>query len=216
MMGYAAANEFAGTISLYRPLEAIKVKLVRKGSGRPSPDSSINVSELEAQSTNLVYQGNTSSTVGHQGEVAGQTPTPYMELGFTGRSTALKGFKLSLSVQNSSTEYIQYRGHFAKTGWTGWTNGNTSVTSSNNDLQAVSIRLTGSFANYFDIYYSAHVSHIGWMGWAKNGANAGTQGYGADYPMEALRVILVKKGVTLEQAGDLEDLVDDSRPFLQK
>ena len=147
---------------------------------------------------------------------AGETPTTFIELGFTGRSTALKGLRLSLTKPDVTTEYIQYRGHFAKTGWTGWTNGNTSVTSSNNDLQAVSIRLTGEFANYFDIYYSAHVSHIGWMGWAKNGANAGTQGYGSDYPMESLRICLVRKGVTLEQAGDLETLVNESSPFLQK
>lgn len=51
------------------------------------------------------------------------------------------------------------------------------------------------------------------MAWAKNGENAGTQGYGSDYPMEALRVIIVKKGVQLPNIGITNEYPS---AFLQK
>ena len=217
MMGYAAANESSGSRNWYKPIEGIKVKLVRKGQGRPASDSEINIHEFEVSNINTVYQGSTSYALNNKYSGACITPPQYIELGETGKSSPLKGLMLSLTSADVSGEFLQYRGHFAKTGWTSWTTGGTKLTSSENDLQAVSIRLTGELANYFDIYYSAHVSHIGWMGWAKNGENAGTQGYGSDYPMECLRILLVGKGVTLEEAGgDLESLCDESSPFLQK
>ena len=54
------------------------------------------------------------------------------------------------------------------------------------------IRLTGNMAAKYDIYYRVHAERIGWMNWAKNGAEAGTQGFG--YEVEAYQVQLVPKG----------------------
>ena len=42
------------------------------------------------------------------------------------------------------------------------------------------------------MYYRVHAQNFGWLGWAKNGESAGTAGYA--YRLEALQVMLVKKG----------------------
>ncbi|MDQ9776242.1 hypothetical protein RF263_15820, partial [Acinetobacter baumannii] len=52
--------------------------------------------------------------------------------------------------------------------------------------------LTGAAAGKFDIYYRVHVANIGWLGWAKNGASAGSSGFG--YGAQAIEVVIVDKG----------------------
>jgi uncharacterized protein YjdB len=47
-------------------------------------------------------------------------------------------------------------------------------------------------ADQFDIYYRVHAQNVGWMGWAKNGAQAGTAGYG--YRLEGIEIQIVEKG----------------------
>ena len=54
------------------------------------------------------------------------------------------------------------------------------------------IELTGKVAEQYDIYYRVHAQNFGWMGWAKNGEQAGTQGY--SYRLEAIEIRVVKKG----------------------
>ena len=213
LLGWASAGQEAGTHNYNKSTEAIRVKLVRKGNSAPTKVGNVPYSSFFAASnTNHVLQGSNATPTGNT--LSDDFRSQYCEYGFTGKSQPLKGLVLSLRHNNSGeSEFIQYRGHFAKTGWTNYVSGSTVLSSSNNDLQAVSIRLTGEDANYYDVYYSAHVSHIGWMAWAKNGENAGTQGYGSDYPMEALRVIIVKKGVQLPNIGITNEYPS---AFLQK
>ena len=59
-------------------------------------------------------------------------------------------------------------------------------------LEAIQIRLTGSLADQYDIYYRAHVESYGWLNWTANGEKSGSLGYGKR--MEALEIRLVKKG----------------------
>ncbi|MBS5059319.1 MAG: Ig domain-containing protein, partial [Collinsella sp.] len=59
-------------------------------------------------------------------------------------------------------------------------------------VEAVRLRLTGSLAKDYDVYYRVHASNIGWMAWAKDGEEAGTTGFGRS--VEAVQIRLVKKG----------------------
>jgi uncharacterized protein YjdB len=61
-------------------------------------------------------------------------------------------------------------------------------------LEAIQIRLTGTAASQYDIYYRVHAQNFGWMGWAKNGQSAGTAGY--SYRLEAIQIVLVPKGTS--------------------
>jgi uncharacterized protein YjdB len=54
------------------------------------------------------------------------------------------------------------------------------------------LKLTGSMAKKYDVYYRVQAQKFGWMGWAKNGASAGTAGFG--YRLEAVQIKLVPKG----------------------
>ncbi len=52
--------------------------------------------------------------------------------------------------------------------------------------------MTGTISKDYDIYYRVHAQDFGWLGWAKNGENAGSQGYAKH--VEAIQIQLVKKG----------------------
>ena len=214
LLGWAAENQEAGTSNYYKPTEAIRVTLVREGNPKPTQVGKIPYSYLYATDPSRVAQGNSVNTVINTYRDSRDYAYKYIELGATGKSSLLYGLKLSLKITDDTSEHIQYRAHFSHTGWTDWSNGGILLNSQYR-MQAVSIRLTSDLAQYFDIYYAAHVSHIGWMNWAKNGENAGTTGYGNDYPMESLRILLVKKGLTIEQL-DLDDVYSNSNAFLQK
>ncbi len=55
-------------------------------------------------------------------------------------------------------------------------------------------------AELYDVFYQCHVQNLGWMGWAKNGDPAGTVGYA--YRVEAIKIMLVKKGETAPGSAD--------------
>ena len=59
-------------------------------------------------------------------------------------------------------------------------------------IQALELRLNGSLANQYDIYYRVHSAGYGWLGWAKNGDSAGTTGL--NIQIEAVQIKLVAKG----------------------
>ena len=75
-----------------------------------------------------------------------------MELGVTGKSQPLYGLKLSMRIPNDVQEHIQYRGLFTTAGWSSWTTGGNKLQKMYRML-AVNIQLTGTVANYYDVYY---------------------------------------------------------------
>lgn len=61
-------------------------------------------------------------------------------------------------------------------------------------------------AEYYDIYYRVHTQNYGWLDWAKNGAVAGTEGYG--YRIEAVQIKILSKGKAAPG--------NTTRPFVKK
>ena len=59
-------------------------------------------------------------------------------------------------------------------------------------LEAIQIKLTGTLAEKYDVYYRVHCQTYGWMGWAKNGDPAGTTGHAKR--LEAIQIVLRAKG----------------------
>ena len=72
-------------------------------------------------------------------------------------------------------------------------------------LEAIQIKLTGTMAQKYDVYYRVHCQEFGWMGWTKNGEDAGSTGYG--YRLEAIEIKLVQKNSKAPGNTD--------RPFVQ-
>lgn len=113
--------------------------------------------------------------------------------GTEGQEKRLEKVKIHLEDYGKQVAGIEYRSHVQSIGWeTTWKKDGQESGIEEKRLEAIQIRLTGSMEKYYDVYYRVHVQDFGWLGWAKNGASAGTSGFGKF--VQAYQVKLVKKG----------------------
>ena len=111
--------------------------------------------------------------------------------GTVGKAKSIEALKITL-VNQVKTGSVQVRAHVSNVGWQDWTSGTAGTTGRGLPIEAVQVRLTGEMAESYDVYYRVHAANIGWMGWARDGEEAGTQGYACG--VEAVQVLLVEKG----------------------
>lgn len=179
-MAWAKDGEEAGTTGMSCSLEAVQIKLIKKGASHPDTSG---YSHLEIPSVTYSSQvkGAWQNSVS-AGEVSGTT----------GQGISITGF--SVKTTSSVAGGIKYQLHLSNVGWTsGKTNGEQlSSTAETNSVEAIKISLSGDLATYFDVWYRVHVDNVGWLGWTKNGAVAGSTGYGMH--VQAVQVRLTRKG----------------------
>ena len=179
-MAWAKDGEEAGTTGMSCSLEAVQIKLIKKGASHPDTSG---YSHLEIPSVTYSSQvkGAWQNSVS-AGEVSGTT----------GQGIPITGF--SAKTTSSVAGGINYQLHFSNVGWTsGKSNGvQLSSTAESNSVEAIKISLSGDLATYFDVWYRVHVDNVGWLGWTKNGSVAGSTGYGAH--VQAIQVRLTRKG----------------------
>ncbi len=191
-MAWAKDGEEAGTTGYGRSVEAVQVRLVRKGDAAPSSDGANVDYAFKKKPMSLTYRAHVSN-VGWQGAVSDGATA-----GTTGRGLALEDLKLSLdSSDYSDGSAVQIDAHVSGIGWQGWDTPSASeggTTGQGRAVEAVRLRLTGSLANDYDVYYRVHASNIGWMAWAKDGEEAGTTGMSCS--LEAVQIKLIKKGAS--------------------
>ncbi len=179
-MAWAKDGEEAGTTGMSCSLEAIQIKLIKKGASHPDTSG---YSHLELP------------TVTYSSQVKGawQNSVPAGEVsGTTGQGIPITGF--SAKTTSSVAGGINYQLHLSNVGWTsGKSNGvQLSSTAESNSVEAIKNSLSGDLATYFDVWYRVHVDNVGWLGWTKNGSVAGSTGYGAH--VQAIQVRLTRKG----------------------
>ena len=179
-MGWAKDGEDAGTTGMACPVEAVQVKLVRKGAAAPG---STQMASLSLPKISFA----TFSGSDWQGSV-GQNAIS----GTIGQSTPIHGLKAQVDSDISGS--IEYRVHLSNIGWTDFVSDNalSGLENSSESIQAVQIRLTGDLAKYFDITYRVHVDNIGWLGWTKNGMSAGTTSCSLN--VQAIQIAIRRKG----------------------
>ncbi len=177
-LGWAKNGEVAGSVGQGLRVEAIEVRLLIKGSILPGQTAGHQYTP-PAQISTQAHVAN----IGWQGFTTGVAGT-------TGRSLAIEA--LNFSVANNPGGSVQCAAHVANIGWQGYTSGTAGTTGRGLQMEAVKIKLTGALAEQYDVYYRVHSADFGWLGWAKNGEEAGTQGYGKR--AEAIEVRLVAKG----------------------
>lgn len=134
--------------------------------------------------------------------------------GTSGKGFRLEGIEVKLDTQGYDLG-INYQTHIQNIGWEadterGWkSNGAMSGTEGlSYRLEAIQIKLTGSDASKFDVYYQVHAQNMGWLGWAKNGGSAGTAGYG--YRLEGIKIVVVPTG-----SGMPGGVVDKAESFYE-
>jgi|GEM_PF-2529927 len=120
--------------------------------------------------------------------------------GSTGQSKRLEGIKIVLNDQNGNS-MITYRAHVQGPGWQDWKKSGelAGTEKASKRMEGIMIKLTGEYAEKYDVYYRAHVAHFGWLGWAKNGELAGSECI--SLAMEAIQIKLVKKGESFNAGG---------------
>ena len=191
-MAWAKDGEEAGTTGFGRSVEAVQIRLVKKGDAAPSSDGANVDYAFKKKPMSLTYRAHVSN-VGWQGAVSDGATA-----GTTGRGLALEDLKLSLdSSDYSDGSSVQIDAHVSGIGWQGWDTPSASeggTTGQGRAVEAVRLRLTGSLAKDFDVYYRVHASNIGWMAWAKDGEEAGTTGMSCS--LEAIQIKLIKKGAS--------------------
>ena len=191
-MAWAKDGEEAGTTGFGRSVEAVQVRLVKKGDAAPSSDGANVDYAFKKKPMSLAYRAHVSN-VGWQGAVADGATA-----GTTGRGLALEDLKVSIdSSDYSDGSAVQIDAHVSGIGWQGWDTPSASeggTTGQGRAVEAVRLRLTGSLAKDYDVYYRVHASNVGWMAWAKDGEEAGTTGM--TYSLEAVQIKLIKKGAS--------------------
>ena len=191
-MAWAKDGEEAGTTGFGRSVEAVQIRLVKKGGAAPSSDGANVDYAFKKKPMSLTYRAHVSN-VGWQGAVSDGATA-----GTTGRGLALEDLKLSIdSSDYSDGSAVQVDAHVSGIGWQGWDTPSASeggTTGQGRAVEAVRLRLTGSLAKDYDVYYRVHASNIGWMAWAKDGEEAGTTGMSCS--LEAVQIKLIKKGAS--------------------
>ena len=179
-MAWAKDGEEAGTTGMSCSLEAVQIKLIKKGASHPDTSG---YSHLEIP------------TVTYSSQVKGawQNSVSAGEMsGTTGQGIPITGF--SAKTCSSVAGGINYQLHLSNVGWTsGKSNGDQlSSATESNSVEAIKVTLSGDLATYFDVWYRVHVDNVGWLGWTRNGAVAGSTGYGTH--VQAVQVRLTRKG----------------------
>ena len=179
-MGWAKDGEDAGTTGMSCPIEAVQVRLVRKGDAAPGSTQtpSLTLPKISYAS----FSGSDWQNYVGQNAVSGTI----------GRSTPIHGLKALVNSDISGS--IEYRVHLSNIGWTDFVSDNSlsGLENSTESIQAVQIRLTGDLAKYFDITYRVHVDSVGWLGWTKNGMSAGTTSCSLN--VQAIQIAIRRKG----------------------
>lgn len=179
-MAWAKDGEEAGTTGMACSLEAVQIKLIKKGASHPDTSGYSHL-EIPTVTYSSQVKGAWQNTVS-AGEVSGTT----------GQGIPITGF--SAKTTSSVAGGINYQLHFSNVGWTSGNSngGQLSSTAKSNSVEAIKICLSGDLASYFDVWYRVHVDNVGWLGWAKDGAVAGGTGYGVH--VQAVQVRLTRKG----------------------
>ncbi len=99
-------------------------------------------------------------------------------------STSGQGFLALCIYRIGLPGDVLYRTYSSAGGWTAWamngehTSWNVSYPSESPRIEAIQIRVTGVFSQYYDIYYATVLSDGTLCGWARNGESSGTMGLG--------------------------------------
>ena len=179
-MAWAKDGEEAGTTGMSCSLEAVQIKLIKKGASHPDTTGYSHL-ELPTVTYSSQAKGAWQNSVS-AGEVSGTT----------GEGISITGF--SAKITSFVAGGINYQLHLSNAGWTsGKSNGDQlSSATESNPVEAIKVSLSGDLATYFDVWYRVHVENVGWLGWTKNGAVAGSTGYGAH--VQAVQVRITRKG----------------------
>ena len=118
-----------------------------------------------------------------------------LKIGEADGKRGIQTLNVSLKMLDTSvTGSLQYRVFVSKKGWQEWTESGhiTGMTTMPEIITGVQMKLTGTLAENYSIWYSAYTDlHKGLQGWVSDGAVAGSHFEGRR--IEELKIMLVKR-----------------------
>ena len=173
----------AGSTGYGRGVQAIQILILKKGSPAPGTTATP-FRDRKDEPPSITYSAHVAR-IGWQRSVKnGQTA------GTTGRSLQMEALSAQIDWYGHQGN-VELRGHVQNVGWHSWKNGSAGTTGRSRRLEAIQIRLKGEVAEQYDVYYRVHCADFGWLAWTKNGASAGSAGFGK--AIQAIQIKLVKK-----------------------
>ncbi len=91
---------------------------------------------------------------------------------------------------------ISYSVCLSSNGWADFVSDGNTFDGLYENIEAISIELTGAEKDNYDIYYSVCTENYGWLGWAKNGDCAGNEG--VDSAVYAVTIRICKKNTFVQ------------------
>ena len=189
-MGWTKNGESAGTEGYGYRVEAIQIKIVKKGAQAPGTTEQC----FSKKWTSIVYSAHVQD-IGWQNNVKDGALA-----GTTGESKRVEAIKISLSGQKAEGS-VEYSAHVQDIGWQKSVKDGAlaGTTGKGKRVEAIKINLTGTLSESCDVYYRVHAQDHGWLGWTKNGNPAGTEGLSKR--IEAIEIKVVTKGDTAPEMG---------------
>ena len=183
-------TEYWSCVSYNKDAPSCKMLLFKAGSELSFPTTATQIINEKFSSVGISYRVHVQD-IGWQNSVT-SNGTNATTAGTTGRSLRMEGIKIDLKNKDGSSA-VQYRAYVQNQGWQGWHNSGELAGTEGQGLrmEALEIKLTGDYAESYDVVYRAHCEDMGWTGWVKNGQTAGTTGQ--SLRMEAVEIKLVPK-----------------------
>lgn len=196
-LGWAKNGEPAGTAGKSKAAQAVKVVLVPKGGAAPGSVAGAFLGDADKLRM---------SSSGLNGKAIGSMSGTNVVIGSKG-GCLLSSVSLAVAGVTEGGS-VDYRVLSHGSGWSkSWaSNGRSASGGAGASVKAVQIKLSGTLASKYDIWYRACDSASGWSGWASNGASAG-RAHGAS-GLSAIQLKLVKKGASAP--GSSKGAFDDS------
>jgi len=182
-LGWAKNGETAGSTGMSHRIEAIKVAMVPKGSGAPGGVTAAYAKPF-ISAASISYTAKVQNASSWQAGVKNGGTA-----GTTGKSLWVEGMRASISGEDGS---VSYRACSPGGSWTGWSKDGADLLTSGKRFEAIQVKLSGTVATTYDVWYRAHIQNVGWTGWTKNGSSAGSTGL--SFRIEAYQMRLVPKG----------------------
>ena len=191
-------TEYWSCVSYNKDAPSCKMLLFKAGSELSFPTTATQI--MNGESPSVINEKSFSACISyrvHVQDIGWQNSvtsngTNATTAGTTGRSLRMEGIKIDLKNKDGSSA-VQYRAYVQNQGWQGWHNSGELAGTEGQGLrmEALEIKLTGDYAESYDVVYRAHCEDMGWTGWVKNGQTAGTTGQ--SLRMEAVEIKLVPK-----------------------
>ena len=162
-LDWASNDQITGSYGYNYQIEAIQVKILAKSEKSPGSTKDI-YRENKLYLTSTAYIGSSWQRPLLSG----------MTIGGEENKNLLEAINISIYNNTGVSGDLEYSSHIGGIGWQDYVSSGNISGIVGTRLEAIKIRLTGSLANLYSVYYKVYVEDYGWLDWAYDDKIAGT------------------------------------------